>query len=63
LVLTERNQAAATIDETLAVLRARQAMAFEIAPEDVADVVAFLASDRSRAVTGRDIPVDNGWLP
>jgi 3-oxoacyl-[acyl-carrier protein] reductase len=29
-------------------------------PEDVADVVAFLASDKPRWITGASIPVDGG---
>jgi len=40
------------------------------APDDIADVVVFLASDRSRYVTGADIIVDGGftttlmsWVP
>ena len=28
--------------------------------EDVADVVAFLASDKARCITGANIPVDGG---
>ena len=29
-------------------------------PEDVADVVAFLAPDKARWITGASIPVDGG---
>ena len=29
-------------------------------PEDVADVVAFLASDKARGITSASIPVDGG---
>lgn len=30
--------------------------------EDVAEAVVFLASDRSRQITGQDIAVDGGWV-
>ena len=29
-------------------------------PEDIADVVAFIASDAARWITGASIPVDGG---
>jgi len=29
--------------------------------QDVANVIAFLCSDKSRQITGQDIAVDGGW--
>lgn len=31
-------------------------------PADIADAIAFLASDQARAITGILLPVDSGWL-
>jgi NAD(P)-dependent dehydrogenase (short-subunit alcohol dehydrogenase family) len=31
-------------------------------PADIADAIAFLASDRAKAITGVLLPVDAGWL-
>ena len=33
-----------------------------IAPREVANAVAFLASDRASAITGINLPVDAGYL-
>lgn len=33
-----------------------------VLPEQVADAVSFLVSDRAGAITGVDLPVDGGWL-
>jgi NAD(P)-dependent dehydrogenase (short-subunit alcohol dehydrogenase family) len=38
-----------------------QCLKQRISPEDVADLVIFLASDRSRMITGQNIAVDGGW--
>ncbi|MGH9243872.1 MAG: SDR family oxidoreductase [Acidimicrobiales bacterium] len=32
-------------------------------PEDVADLIAFLASDRGSSITGSSIPIDGGYYP
>ena len=40
----------------------RQSLKFRGTPEDVADAVLFLLSDRSRFITGQNLDVNGGWL-
>jgi NAD(P)-dependent dehydrogenase (short-subunit alcohol dehydrogenase family) len=42
------------------VMLGMQALKRMVKPEDVADVVAFLATDKARWITGAIIPVDGG---
>ncbi len=44
------------------VLEANSAFGRLVEPREVAEAVAFLASDRASAITGVDLPVDVGWL-
>ena len=47
-------------EEGREVTRGMQALKRIGKPDDVADVVAFLASDKARWITGASIPVDGG---
>jgi NAD(P)-dependent dehydrogenase (short-subunit alcohol dehydrogenase family) len=38
-----------------------QALKFRGSPEDVADAILYLVSDRARFVTGQNLAVDGGW--
>jgi NAD(P)-dependent dehydrogenase (short-subunit alcohol dehydrogenase family) len=40
----------------------RQALKFRGTPDDVAEAVRFLLSDRSRFITGQNLDVNGGWL-
>jgi NAD(P)-dependent dehydrogenase (short-subunit alcohol dehydrogenase family) len=53
---------AALMEKVRAFLMARQPIKLQGQPEDVAEVVLFLGTDRSRYLTGTVIPVDGGQL-
>jgi 3-oxoacyl-[acyl-carrier protein] reductase len=40
----------------------RQSLKFRGTPRDIAEVVLFLLSDRSRFITGQNVDVNGGWL-
>ena len=42
-------------------IRRSQCVPVLLQPDDIADVVLFLASDASRAITGQEILADRGW--
>jgi NAD(P)-dependent dehydrogenase (short-subunit alcohol dehydrogenase family) len=42
-------------------IRSSQCVPALLQPEDIAEVVLFLASDSSRAITGQEILADRGW--
>jgi NAD(P)-dependent dehydrogenase (short-subunit alcohol dehydrogenase family) len=46
----------------LAELAERTPLRRLVAPEDVADVIVFLASSRARMITGAAVPIDGGIL-
>ena len=50
-----------TVDQVRKESAADSALRRFSTPEDVAEVIAFLCSDKSRQITGQDIAVDGGW--
>jgi NAD(P)-dependent dehydrogenase (short-subunit alcohol dehydrogenase family) len=42
-------------------VRDAQCVETSLGPEEIADVVLFLASDSSRAMTGQELLADRGW--
>lgn len=66
IVMTERilrTVPAAELEERTAKIVHDTALGRLTTADDVGAVCAFLVSDAARGITGRDIPVDSGWLP
>ena len=61
LIMSDTARAALS-EEQLAEFAAERALPWAAEPEDIADVVAWLASDESRCVTGQTIVADSGLI-
>jgi NAD(P)-dependent dehydrogenase (short-subunit alcohol dehydrogenase family) len=62
LIVTNMSSRAQSTAKIVEAVRQRQPLVGRLgAPEEVADVALFLASDESRFVTGVALPVDAGW--
>ena len=60
-VMTERQLRDYVTPATKRLISKSQCIPDRIQPEEIADVILFLASDASRAITGQEILVDRGW--
>lgn len=58
---SENRVFAGRLEEYNAWILENQCLKSRIQAEDVADLVLFLASDRSRMITGQNIAIDGGW--
>jgi len=59
---TREKLGVATDEEVRRIFRERTAMGADITAQDVADTVAFLASDQASRITGQTIPVNAGKI-
>lgn len=60
-VMTERQLRQYVTAAIKRLVKKSQCVPVLIQPEEIAEVVVFLASDASRAITGQEILVDRGW--
>jgi NAD(P)-dependent dehydrogenase (short-subunit alcohol dehydrogenase family) len=60
-IMTERQLKQFVTPAVKRLIRRSQCVPQLLQPEDIADVVLFLASDASRAITGQEILADRGW--
>jgi NAD(P)-dependent dehydrogenase (short-subunit alcohol dehydrogenase family) len=60
-VMTERQLREYVTPAIKKLIRHAQCVPDLLQPEEIADVVLFLASDTSRAMTGQELLVDRGW--
>ena len=60
-IMTERQLKEFVTPSVKRLIRRSQCVPGLLHPEDIADVVLFLASDASRAITGQEILADRGW--
>lgn len=60
-IMTERQLKQFVTPAVKRLIRRSQCVPDMLRPEDIADVVLFLASDASRAITGQEILADRGW--
>src|SRR5581483_4812447 len=61
-ILTEKQRRLWYTDEYKTQIQQRQAIKREIQPEEVAELILFLASDESLAITNQSFVIDAGWV-
>jgi D-xylose 1-dehydrogenase len=60
-IMTERQLREFVDAKTKRLIKSAQCVPELLQPEEIAEVVLFLASDASRAITGQEILADRGW--